>query len=76
MKGEQHDRLEAGGDLSEPRECSPERLQPPEIVGEVKNPVLEAIRRLWWRAFDRVCGWFLFIRLSIFDRIWGPEPPG
>jgi len=46
------------------------------IVEQIDNPILEGIRRHWWRAFDRVCGWFLFIRLSIFDRIWGPEPPG
>jgi len=37
--------------------------------------VLEAIRRLSWRAFDRVCYWIVLIRLSIFDRIYGPEPP-
>jgi len=41
----------------------------------VDNPVLEAARRLWWRAIDRVCGFFVLIRLSILDRIWGPEPP-
>ena len=39
------------------------------------NPVLEAARRLWWRAIDRVCGFFVLIRLSILDRIWRPEPP-
>jgi len=52
-----------------------EKLQPPEIVGQVDNPVLETMRRLWWRAFDRVCGFFVLLRLSIFDRIHGPEPP-
>ncbi len=75
MKPEQDDRLEARGVFSQPRECSTESLRPPEIVGEVANPVLEAIRRLSWRAFDRVCYWIVLIRLSIFDRIYGPEPP-
>jgi hypothetical protein len=75
MKPEQDDRLEAGGDLGSPREFSVERLQQPEIVGHVDNPTLEAIRRLWWRSFDRVCGFFVPIRLSIHDRIYGPEPP-
>ena len=42
----QDDPLGARGVLSEPRECSPESLRPPEIVGEVANPVLEAVRRL------------------------------
>jgi hypothetical protein len=75
MKPEQDDRLEAEGDLGSPREFSLERLQPPEIVGEVRNPLLETVRRFWWRAFDRLCGFFVLIRLWIFDRIHGPEPP-
>jgi hypothetical protein len=37
--------------------------------------VLEAIRRLWWRAFDRVCYWIVLMKLSIHHRIYGPEPP-
>ena len=52
-----------------------EKLRRPEIVGEVRNPLLEAVRRLWWRAFDPVCGFFVLIRLSILDRIYGPELP-
>jgi hypothetical protein len=75
MKPEQDDRLEAGGDLGSPREFSLEKLQPPEIVGQVDNPVLEAVRRLSWRAIDRVCGFFVLMRLWIFDRLHGPEPP-
>jgi hypothetical protein len=75
MKPEQDDRLEAGGDLGSPREFSVERLQQPEIVGEVRNPLLETVRRLWWRAIDRVCSFFVLIRLRIFHRIRGPEPP-
>jgi hypothetical protein len=47
----------------------------PEIVGEVANPVLEAARRFSWRALDRVCYWIVVMRLSIRDRIYGPEPP-
>jgi hypothetical protein len=70
MKPGQEDRLGAQGVLSPPRECTRERLPPPEIVGQVD----EAVRRLWWRAFDRVCAFFLFTRLSIFYRIFGPEP--
>jgi hypothetical protein len=75
MKPDHDDRLEAGGVLDSPREFSVERLQRPEIVGEVRNPLLETARRLWWRAFDRVCGFFVLTRLSILDRISGPEPP-
>jgi hypothetical protein len=74
MKPDRDDRLEAGGDLSQPSETFLERLHRPEIVGQVDNPVLETVRRLWWRAIDRVCGFFVLIRLSILDRIYGPEP--
>jgi hypothetical protein len=56
MKPEQDDFLETGRDLSEASDFSLKELQRPEIVGQVENPVLEAIRRLWWRGFDRVCG--------------------
>ena len=41
MKLDQDDRLEEGI-FSQSRECSAESLAPPEIVGEVANPVLEA----------------------------------
>jgi hypothetical protein len=74
MKREQ-DRFEMRGAVSQPTECSIDRLQPMEIVGQVDNPVLEAMRRLWWRAFDRLCYYVVFIRLSIHSRIYGPEPP-
>jgi hypothetical protein len=75
MKQGQDDRLEARGVLDSPREFSFDGVRRPEIVGEVTNPVLEAIRRLWWRALDCVCAFFVLLRLSIFDRIHGPEPP-
>jgi hypothetical protein len=75
MKPDHDDHLEAGSDLGKPTECSLEKLQRPEIVGEVDNPVLEALRRLRWRGFDRVCGLLVFLRLWIFNRIHGPEPP-
>jgi hypothetical protein len=75
MTPDQDDRLGARGVLGQPRECSLETLQPPEIIGEVSNPVLEALRRFWWRAFDRVCYCVVLIRLSIHDRIFGPDPP-
>jgi hypothetical protein len=55
MKPEHHDRLGAGGVLDSLREFSYGGLRRTEIVGEVTNPVLEAIRRLWWRAFDGLC---------------------
>jgi hypothetical protein len=71
MKPKQYDRL----GLSQPTQRCLEGLLPPEIVGEVANPVLEAIRRFWWRAFDRVCNCITLIRLSILDRLFGPEPP-
>jgi hypothetical protein len=64
-----------GGALSQRRECSAESLRPPEIVGEIENPVLEMVRRLWWRAFDRVSGCLVSFRLWLFDRIHRPEPP-
>jgi hypothetical protein len=87
MKPEQYDRLrrrrdwtlvsklDARGVLSQPTQRYLEGLLPPEIVGEVANPVLEAVRRFWWRAFDRICNCITLIRLSIHDRIFGPEPP-
>jgi len=50
MKPERDDRLEAGSVLSSAREFPLQKLQRPEIVGEVTNPVLEAIRGLWWRV--------------------------
>jgi hypothetical protein len=75
MKPEQDDHLESGADLSQPEEFALGRLPPPEIVGEVRNPALEGLRRCWWRAFDRVCYCIVLIRLWIFDRIHGPELP-
>ena len=69
MNPDRNDRLEGAGDLSAAGEFSVERLPRPEIVGQVDNPVLEAMRRLWWRAIDRVCGFFVVIRLWIFDRL-------
>jgi hypothetical protein len=66
------DWIDMEGDLGSPREFSLEKLQPP---GRVDKPVLEAVRRLSWRAFDRVCGFFMLIRLWIHNRIYGPEPP-
>jgi hypothetical protein len=75
MKPEQDDRLEAGVDLDSPREFPLEKLEPPEIVGQVDDSVLEAMRRLWWRAIDRVCYCAVLLRLTILDRICEPEPP-
>ena len=72
MKLDQDDRF---GGVKLPRAGSLERLQPPEIVGQVGNPVLEAVRRFWWRAFDRVCDCIALIRLSIHDWIYGLKPP-
>jgi hypothetical protein len=75
MKPEQHNRLGNRGFLDQPPECSPEGLQQTEIVGQVENSSLEAIRRLGWRALDRVCDLLMVIRLLIHGRIYGPEPP-
>ena len=75
MKPEQGDRLEARGVFTQPRGCSAESLKPAEIVGEFANPVLEKLRRLWWRVFDRLCYCIVLLRLSTHDRIYGPEPP-
>jgi hypothetical protein len=75
MKPDRHDWFRVGGALSQPRDYSAESIPPPEIVGEVTNPVLEMSRRLWWRALDGVCYCIVLIRLSIHDRIYGPEPP-
>jgi hypothetical protein len=63
------------GKMRQPVERFPERLWRPEIVGQVDNPVLETIRRFWWQALDRVCYCLVLIRLSVHDRIYGPEPP-
>jgi len=52
VKPEQDNRLEAAGALDQPTQRSLEKLQPPEIVRHVENPVLETVSRLWWRAFD------------------------
>ena len=65
MKREQNDRREWPVAMSEWTERSFEGPKPPEIVGEVANPVLEAIRRLSWRAFDRICDCFVSMRLLI-----------
>jgi hypothetical protein len=75
MKPDRHDWFRVGGALSQPRDYSAESLRPPEIVGQVENPVLETMRCLWWQAFDRICGCVMLIRLSIQDRIYGPESP-
>ena len=68
MKPDTHDALD------DPTRRWLAELKPPEIVGEFANPVLEAVRRFWWRTFDSLRGCFLSLRLSLFDRIHGPEP--
>jgi class 3 adenylate cyclase len=75
MKPEEDNRLEAGSVLGSARKFPLQKLQRPEIVGQADISMLEALRRLWWPAFDRVYGFFVLIRLWIFDLIWGPEPP-
>jgi hypothetical protein len=70
---EQCDRLDVRGVLSQPTHRYLEGLQPPEIVGQIDNRMLEAIRRLWWLVFDRLCYCVVLIRLSIFERLWGPD---
>jgi hypothetical protein len=75
MKSEQDNQPGARGVFSQPGECSLQRLQAPEIVGQMDNPVLEAVRRFSWRAFDRVCDCVVVMRLLIHDRIFGPQPP-
>ncbi len=75
MTPERDDRLGAEERLSQPTECCPVSLHPAEIVGEVSNPVLEAVRRRFWRALDLFWYRIVLIRLSIFDRILGPERP-
>jgi hypothetical protein len=75
MKPEQDHHLEARSVLGSAREFPLQKLQQPKIVGQVDNPMLETVRRLWWRGFDHVCGFLVLIRLSIFDRIYGTKPP-
>ena len=75
MKLERDDGLAVKDFLHQPPECSLRALQQAEIVGQMENRSLQAIRRLWWRACDRMCYCLVFIRLSIHDRIFGPEPP-
>ena len=77
MKSEQDNRPGARGLFSHPRECSPERPQLPEIVGQIDNPVLEAIRRFSFVAsiplrLRLVCGHAALnarpdLRVSIID---------
>ena len=45
MKPEQHDWFGKRCVVGDPTQRSLEELRPPEIVGEVANPVLEAARR-------------------------------
>jgi hypothetical protein len=59
--------------VGDPTQRSLDELRPPEIVGEVANPVLEAVRRLSWRVFDLICYCFVSLQLSIHDRLFGPE---
>jgi hypothetical protein len=75
MKPEQYDRLDARDVLSQTTQRYLETLQPPEIVGQVGTPSLEAVRRLWWLALDDICNCTVVTRLSIHDHIYGPEPP-
>ena len=75
MKSAEDHRLEGRGVIRQPGECSLEGLRPPEIVGQIDNAVLEAVRRSSWRAFDRVCDCFVVLRLLIHDRIFGHQPP-
>jgi hypothetical protein len=53
--------------------------QPPEIVGEVGNPLLETLRRLWWRAFDRCvvafCPYDCRSSTAYTDQNHRPHPP-
>ena len=46
------------------------------IGGEIfaASPAV-VVHRLWWRVFDRICCRIVLMRMSIFDRIYGPEPP-
>jgi len=75
MKPKQADPLEAGGDLGSPREFHLERLQPPQIVGELANPVLKK------GAPSLVAGVRSRLRIlcapTALDprRIYGPDPP-
>jgi hypothetical protein len=68
MKLDKHDPFDG------PARRSLADLQPTEIIGQIENPVLETVRRRCWRVFDRACGCFWSLRLSILDLINGPEP--
>ena len=59
--------------VGDPAQRSLDELRPPEIVGEVANPVLEAVRRLSWRVFDLICYCFVSLQLSTHYRLFGPE---
>jgi hypothetical protein len=75
MKPDREGWFGAGGTLRGPGECSAQRPQPSEIVGEIENPMLETMRRLWWRGFDRGCYCIAAVRLWVFDRVHGPQAP-
>jgi hypothetical protein len=70
MKREQHERRGERCVVGNPTQRSLEGLRAPEIIGELSNPLLETVRRLWWRAFDRVCDCVVLMRLSIHNRIY------
>ena len=42
---------------------------------QVNNPMLETVRRLWWRTFDRLFYCVVLLGQAILDCICGPEPP-
>ena len=42
---------------------------------QVNNPMLETVRRLWWRTFDRLFYCVVLLGLAILDCIYGPESP-
>ena len=75
MKPDRDGWFGAGGALRQPIECCAESLRPPEFVGKLTSPVLETVRCLWWRGFDRVCYCIAAVRLWVFDRIHGPQAP-
>jgi hypothetical protein len=75
MTSEPENQFRARRVLSQQSERLAERRRPTEIVGEIGNPVLEAVRRFWWRGVDRLRGCFVSLRLSILNRIYGLEPP-
>jgi hypothetical protein len=78
MKPDQNGWFGMGGALTQPKSCRAENLETLRSSVKWRTRCSKQCVALWWRAFDRICGCVMLIRLSIQDRIYGlsrPHPP-